>query len=315
MLNRFRGLVSSLTKTRESVFSNVSDVFERKTIDDALWEELEELLIAGDVGLDTTEALVGATRDRVRAEGITEPARAREVLQQEMVRLLRRHDSVGRVHGGLRLLPGLLTVILVVGVNGAGKTTSIGKLAQYLKDSGRRVVLAAADTFRAAAIEQLQMWGERAGVPVIAQAPGGDPAAVVYDAWQHASATRADVLIVDTAGRLHTKFNLMEELKKVRRVLERQDEKAPHDVLLVLDATTGQNAIIQAREFTKTAGVTGIILTKLDGTSKGGMAFAIAEELKLPIRFVATGEKIEDAAPFDADEFVRGLFERTPAAA
>ena len=310
MFNRFRGLVSSLTKTRESVFTDVSEVFERKVIDDDLWEELEELLIAGDVGLETAEVLVGAVRDRVRAEKITEPARAREVLQQEMVRLLRRHDSVGRVHGGLRMLPGLLTVILIVGVNGAGKTTSIGKLAAYLKESGRRVVLAAGDTFRAAAIEQLQMWGERAGVPVIAQAPGGDPAAVVYDAWQHASATRADVLIVDTAGRLHTKFNLMEELRKVRRVLERQDDKAPHEVLLVLDATTGQNAIIQAREFTKVAGVTGIILTKLDGTSKGGMAFAIAEELKLPIKFVATGEKIEDAAPFEADEFVRGLFDR-----
>lgn len=311
----FSGFRNLLAKTRASVFSNVSEVFDRTAIDDALWEELEELLLAGDVGLETTEALVGATRDRVRAEGIADPQRAREVLQQEMIRVLRRHDSVGRVHGGMRLLPGLLTVILVVGVNGAGKTTSIAKLAKYLKDSGRRVVLAAGDTFRAAAIEQLQLWGERAGVPVIAQAPGGDPAAVVFDAWQHAKATRADVLIVDTAGRLHTKFNLMEELRKVRRVLERQDEKAPHEVLLVLDATTGQNAIIQAREFLKTAGVTGIILTKLDGTSKGGMAFAISEELKLPIRFVATGETIDDIAAFDAEEFVRGLFERPRAAA
>ena len=308
MFQRFRNLVSSLQKSRDAVFTNVGELFERGTIDDELWDELEMLLIQGDVGLETSEELVKRTRDRVRAEGITDPARAREILQQEMVRLLRRHESVGRVHGGMRLLPGYLTVVLIVGVNGAGKTTSIAKLAQYLKASGRRVVVGAADTFRAAAIDQLQIWGQRAGATVIASTPGADPAAVVYDAWQHASAARADVLIVDTAGRLHTKFNLMEELSKVGRTLKKLDEKAPHEVLLVLDATTGQNAIVQAREFQKVVGVTGIVLAKLDGTAKGGMAFAIAEELKLPIRFVGTGERIEDIDTFDPDEFVQGLF-------
>ncbi len=310
MFSRFRGLVSSLQRSREQVFGGVSELFDRGTIDEALWEELEELLIQGDVGLETSEELVKQVRERVRAEAIAEPARAREVLKQEMVRLLRRHESTGRIHGGLRLLPGLLTVILVVGVNGAGKTTNIAKLAQYLKASGRRVVVAAADTFRAAAIDQMKIWGERTGVPVVAHAPNADPSAVVYDAWQHARSAGADILLIDTAGRLHTKFNLMEELKKVRRTLQKLDDQAPHEVLLVLDATTGQNAITQAREFQKAVGVSGIILAKLDGTAKGGMAFAIAEELKLPIRFVGTGEKAEDMDTFDAEEFVRGLFTR-----
>ncbi|HEY3078955.1 MAG TPA: signal recognition particle-docking protein FtsY [Chloroflexota bacterium] len=308
MFQRFRGLVSSLQKSRQAVFGNVGELFDRATIDDELWEELEVLLIQGDVGLETSEELVKRTRERVRAEGISQPARAREILQQEMIRLLRRHESSGRVHGGMRILPGYLTVVLVVGVNGAGKTTNIAKLAQYLKESGRRVVVGAADTFRAAAIDQLQIWGQRADVTVIASTPGADPAAVVYDAWQHASATRADVLLIDTAGRLHTKFNLMEELGKVGRTLKKLDEKAPHEVLLVLDATTGQNAIVQAREFQKVVGVTGIVLAKLDGTAKGGMAFAIAEELKLPIRFVGTGEQIGDIDTFDPEAFVRGLF-------
>lgn len=310
MFSRIRGLVTSLQRSRESVFDDVTELFERRTIDESLWEELEELLIQGDVGLETSEELVGRVRERVRSEGISSPTEAREVLQQEMVRLLRRHEAVGRVHGGLRLFPGYLTVILVVGVNGAGKTTNIAKLAKYLTDSGRRVVIAAGDTFRAAAIDQIKEWGERIDVAVIAHAPGADPAAVVFDAWQHANAVRADVLIVDTAGRLHTKFNLMEELKKVGRVLQRHDEKAPHEVLLVLDATTGQNAIVQAREFQNAVGVTGIILAKLDGTAKGGMTFAIAEDLKLPIRFVGTGEKVTDIDTFDPEDFVRGLFGR-----
>lgn len=308
MFSRFRNLVSGLTKSRDQVFGEVDQLFERKVVDDSLWDDLEELLITGDVGLDTSEELVRQVRDRVKREAITDPPRAREVLQQEMVRLLRRHETVGRVHGGMRLLPGYLTVILVVGVNGAGKTTNIAKLSKYLKESGRRVVIAAADTFRAAAIDQIKTWGERVGLPVIAHHPGADPGAVVFDAYQHAKATGADILIVDTAGRLHTKFNLMEELAKVRRVLQRLDEKAPHEVLLVLDATTGQNAIIQAREFQKISGVTGIILAKLDGTAKGGMAFAISEELKLPIRFVGTGENVDDIDTFDPEDFVRGLF-------
>lgn len=308
MFSRFRNLVSGLTKSRDQVFGEVDQLFERKVVDDSLWDDLEELLITGDVGLDTSEELVRQVRDRVKREAITDPPRAREVLQQEMVRLLRRHETAGRVHGGMRLLPGYLTVILVVGVNGAGKTTNIAKLSKYLKESGRRVVIAAADTFRAAAIDQIKTWGERVGLPVIAHHPGADPGAVVFDAYQHAKATGADILIVDTAGRLHTKFNLMEELAKVRRVLQRLDEKAPHEVLLVLDATTGQNAIIQAREFQKISGVTGIILAKLDGTAKGGMAFAISEELKLPIRFVGTGENVDDIDTFDPEDFVRGLF-------
>jgi fused signal recognition particle receptor len=312
VFSRFKGLVSSLSRSRETVFGGVDELFERKVIDESLWEELEELLIRGDVGLETSEELVGRVRERVRSEGITDPARAREVLQQEMVRLLRRNETVGRVHGGLRLLPGLLTVVLVVGVNGAGKTTNIAKITKYLRESGRKVVLAAGDTFRAAAIDQLRTWGERTGVNVIAHEPGGDPAAVVYDAYQHAKAIGADVLVIDTAGRLHTKFNLMEELKKVYKILQRLDEKAPHEVLLVLDANTGQNAIIQAREFQNAVGVSGIVLAKLDSTAKGGMAFAISEELKLPIRFVGTGEGVDDIDTFDPELFVRGLFQRDP---
>jgi fused signal recognition particle receptor len=314
MFSRFRNLVSGLSKSREQVFGEVDQLFERQVIDDSLWEELTELLIYGDVGLETSEELVGRVRERVRSEGIKSPAEAREILQQEMVRLLRRHETAGRVHGGMRILPGYLTVVLVVGVNGAGKTTNIAKLSKYLKDTNRRVVVAAADTFRAAAIDQIKHWGERVDVPVVAHSPGADPGAVVYDAYQYAKGHGADVLIVDTAGRLHTKFNLMEELKKIKRVLERLDDKAPHEVLLVLDATTGQNAIIQAREFGNAAGVTGIVLAKLDGTAKGGMAFAIAEELKLPIRFVGTGEKVDDIDTFDPEEFVRGLFARPEAA-
>ncbi len=310
MFSRFKGLVSSLTRSREAVFGGVSNLFNRATIDDSLWEELEELLVLGDVGIDTTEKLVGTVRSRVQSESITDPARAREILQLEMIRLLRRNETVGRVHGGLKILPGYLSVILVVGVNGAGKTTSTAKLAKYLKASGRKIVLAAADTFRAAAIDQLKIWGDRVGVSVIAGMPNGDSAAVVFDAWQHATAIRADVLIIDTAGRLHTKFNLMEELRKVLRILERQDPKAPHEVLLLLDATTGQNAVIQAKQFLATAGVTGIILAKLDGTAKGGMAFAIADELNMPIRFVGTGEQIDDFDTFDPEAFVQGLFDR-----
>ncbi|TAK25947.1 MAG: signal recognition particle-docking protein FtsY [Chloroflexota bacterium] len=308
VFSRFRGLVSSLQRSRDTVFGNVSSLFEGRAIDDGMWEELEALLIQGDVGVDLSEELVKRVRERVRAEGVVDPAQAREILKREMIALLRRHETAGHVHGGLRLMPGYLTVVLVVGVNGAGKTTNIAKLAQYLKESGRRVVVAAADTFRAAAIDQLKIWGERADVPVIAHAPGADPAAVVFDAWKHARAVHADVLLIDTAGRLHTKFNLMEELKKVNRVLARQDEKAPHEVLLVLDATSGQNAVVQAREFQKAVGVTGIVLAKLDGTSKGGVAFSIADELRLPIRFVGTGEKIADIDTFDPEEFVRGLF-------
>ncbi|MBM4416991.1 MAG: signal recognition particle-docking protein FtsY [Chloroflexi bacterium] len=312
---RLRSLVTGLERSRESVFGGVAALFDRPTIDDGLWDELEERLIAGDVGVDLVEDLVGRVRDQVRAEGIREGVAAQGILKREMVRVLRRRETEPPVHGGLRVRPGLLTVILVVGVNGAGKTTSIAKLAHYLKGMGRRVVIAAADTFRAAAIEQLKLWGERAQVPVIAHADGADPGAVVFDAWQHARAVQADILLIDTAGRLHTRFNLMEELRKVRRVLEKHDAAAPHEVLLVLDATIGQNALAQAREFQKIVGVTGLILAKLDSSARGGAIFAIAEDLGLPIRFVGTGERIEALEVFDPEEFVEGLFLKAERAA
>ncbi|MGH2367067.1 MAG: signal recognition particle-docking protein FtsY, partial [Chloroflexota bacterium] len=230
------------------------------------------------------------------------PEQAEAALREELEALLESEEA------GL-VLPQPLAVILVIGVNGVGKTTSIAKLAKLLADAGRKPLLAAGDTFRAAAIDQLKIWGERASVPVVAQGPGSDPSAVVFDGIQAAKARGADVLIVDTAGRLHTKINLMEELKKVRRVAERQLPGAPHETLLVLDAVTGQNALMQAKTFTQAIGVTGLILAKLDSSAKGGVVFSIAQELRLPIKFAGTGEKLDDFAPFDADEFVAALFE------
>jgi fused signal recognition particle receptor len=312
LFDRFRKIGESLRRSRESFFDQMVGLFSQRAIDDSLWDELEELLIQADVGIDTTDILISRVRQRVQSERARDGERAFAILREEMASLLR---SPGQE--SLSLQAGRLDVILVVGVNGTGKTTSIGKLAHYLSQRGNQVVLAAADTFRAAAIDQLKIWGERARVPVVAHEPNSDPGAVVYDGWQAASSRRADVLIVDTAGRLHTKFNLMEELRKISRVLLKADPTAPHEVLLVLDATTGQNALTQARHFKDTAGVTGVVLAKLDGTAKGGMAFAIAHELGLPIKFVGTGEKIDDIAPFNADEFVEALFRRPgqPAAA
>ncbi len=297
----------SLNKTRSGVLGRLGTLFQASEITEALWEELEELLIIGDVGVETTLKLVEATRERVREQGIKKTSDAYQVLKEEMVSILQADAPPLDIDNENRLL----SVVLVVGVNGSGKTTSIGKLANYYRLKGRRVVLAAADTFRAAAIDQLKVWGERAHVSVIAHEPGGDPGAVVYDAIRASQQSRnADILFVDTAGRLHTNFNLMKEMEKIRNVAQRQVHKAPHEVLLVLDATTGQNAITQAEKFGESVAVTGVVLTKLDNTAKGGVVIAIAHRLGVPVRFVGTGEGIEDLAEFDPWVFVESLLEQ-----
>ncbi len=294
---------ASLTKTRQGFLGRIGALFQASEITEDTWTELEELLIQADVGVNTALKLVERLQARVKKENLKRMADVRAALKAEMVALLSNSpfDTLDE--------PRLLTVVLIVGVNGSGKTTSIAKLAKYYRERGRKVVLAAGDTFRAAAIDQLKIWGDRVGVEVIAQAPGADPGAVVYDAIRACQESRkADMLIVDTAGRLHTKFNLMKELEKVRSVCARQVHNAPHETLLVLDATTGQNAISQARHFKESVQVTGIILTKLDGTAKGGIVFAIEQELGLPVRFVGTGEKPDDFAEFDPIAFVDGIF-------
>lgn len=295
-------LEQSLQKTRSGFLGRLGTIFQENEITEALWEEVEQTLILGDVGMSVTEELVEQTRRRVEHENIKAASDAYLVLKQEMVKLLRSDEpfQVDQVR--------LLTVVLVVGVNGSGKTTSIGKMAAWYKRRGRKVVLGAADTFRAAAIDQLKIWGERAGVEVIAHEPGADPGAVIFDAIRASQESRhADLLIVDTAGRLQTKFNLMKELEKIKSVAGKQVHRAPHEVLLVLDGSTGQNAISQVKAFRESAGVTGIIITKLDGTSKGGAVLSVKRELGVPVRFVATGEKIDDFALFDPVAFVEGL--------
>ncbi len=293
---------AGLTKTRQSFFGKIANLFRANKITDETWDELEALLIQADVGVKTTTALIENLRAKVASRGAKDAAQVQALLKEELVQLLRRVERP--------YLPGerLLHVILIVGVNGSGKTTSIAKLAHYHRQRGDRVLLAAADTFRAAAIDQLKLWGQRVGVEVIAHQPGADPGAVVYDAIQACSARGANVLIIDTAGRLHTKHNLMQELRKIKSIAQKQVHLAPHETLLVLDATTGQNALAQAKQFTETVNVTGVILAKLDSTAKGGMVFAIADELKLPILFAATGEKLTDFAVFDAAAFVEALF-------
>ncbi len=294
---------ASLSKTRQGFLGRIGALFQANEITDDTWTELEELLVQADVGVNTALQVVERLRARVKKENLKRVDDVRAALKQELVRLLE-HPPFTNLDE-----PRMLSVVLVVGVNGSGKTTSIAKLARYYKNRGRKVVLAAADTFRAAAIDQLKIWGERAGVEVIAQAPGADPGAVVYDAIRACQESRkADLLIVDTAGRLHTKYNLMKELEKVRAVCARQVHSAPHETLLVLDATTGQNAISQAKHFKDSVQVSGIILTKLDGTAKGGIIFAIEQELGLPVRFVGTGEKLDDLAEFDPIAFVNGIF-------
>lgn len=290
-----------LKRSRDIWFDRVARLFDRPAIDDEVWGELEELLISADVGVATTEGLVQKVKQRVREEKISKGLLVRAALEAEMVGMLKLEAEP--VPGG----GALPKVILVVGVNGCGKTTSIAKLAYRSKREGRKVILAAADTFRAAAIDQLKYWGEKVGVDVVAHRPGADPGAVVFDALEAARSRGAHELIIDTAGRLHTKFNLMEELKKLRRVASRVDNTAPHEVILVLDATTGQNGLTQARYFTEAVAVSGIFLSKLDGTAKGGIVLAICDELKIPIQFVGVGEKLEDLALFDAERFVQAL--------
>jgi len=276
-------------------------LFDRPSVGDEVWEELEELLIAADVGVNTTEKLIEKVKQRMTREKIDRGLLVRAALQAEMVDILRITPQA------IPDNPSLPRVMLAVGVNGGGKTTSIAKLAHSLKNEGRSVILVAADTFRAAAIDQLKRLGERVGVDVIAHQPGADPGAVVYDALQAARSRQVDEVIIDTAGRLHTKFNLMEELKKIKRVAAKIDATAPHEVILVLDATTGQNGLTQAKYFTEAVGVTGIFLAKLDGTARGGIVLAICDELQIPIQFVGAGEKPEDMALFNAESFVEAL--------
>ena len=301
---------AAVERTRRTWFRRVSGLFERSRIDDDLWDELEELLIGADVGVATTELILGTVKERVRREGVKDPQQARDILRDELCAILQVGQDRGvlwRNGGGATTQPHP-AVVLVVGVNGTGKTTSIAKLAHAYRQEGQRVLLAAADTFRAAAIDQLRVWGERVGAEVIAHRPGADPGAVVFDALSAAQARNVDLVIVDTAGRLHTKVNLMEELRKVVRVMQRKDPTAPHEVLLVLDATTGQNGLAQARAFTEAVGVTGVFLAKLDGTAKGGIVFAICSELGIPIRFVGTGERADAMMPFSPEGFVDALF-------
>jgi len=300
MLGFSRKTEQGVKRTREAWWGRVVNLFDRPTVGDELWDELEELLISADVGASTTARLIELLKVRVRKENIQEPDRIRNALKEEIVAIL-------TVEGAepFPLKNGGVCVILVVGVNGVGKTTSIAKLAHSLKAQGRSVMLAAGDSFRAAAIDQLKVWGERLKVPVIAHQPGGDPAAVVYDAVETAI-KNADFVIADTAGRLHTKFNLMEELKKIKRVASKAGVEP--QVLLVLDATTGQNGLSQARYFTEAVDVTGIFLAKLDSTAKGGIVLAICDELKIPILYIGTGQELEDLAPFSPGDFVEALF-------
>ncbi len=297
----FGKIGEGLRKTRESLMGTVNNMLHAFTrIDEDLFEELEEILITGDVGVATTQAICARLRGMVKERGITDPTQIRELLREVVAQMLA---------GGQALtLDTKPSVVLVIGVNGVGKTTTIGKLAAQLKAQGKQVILGAADTFRAAAIEQLVIWAERAQVECIRHGQGADPAAVVFDTLSAAKARGADVVICDTAGRLHNKKNLMDELHKMRRIIDRELPDASVEVLLVVDATTGQNAVNQAREFREVAGITGIVLTKLDGTARGGVVLTIREELDVPVKFIGVGEGIEDLQPFDAEAFADGLF-------
>jgi fused signal recognition particle receptor len=296
-------LKSGVQKTRDGLVSRIEDVIAgRKEIDADLLDELEYTLISADIGVTTTNEILERIRERVDRKLVGDAAELRGLIREYLLEVLQANDRP------LAYVDQPPAVIMVVGVNGAGKTTTIGKLAAHLKSDGHSVLLCAADTFRAAAVEQLEIWGERTQTQVIRQNTGADPSAVMFDALQAAKSRKIDYLIVDTAGRLQTKTNLMAELEKMRRTASRIIPDAPHEVLLVLDATTGQNGLEQARKFTETSGVTGIVLTKLDGTAKGGVVVAIARELALPIRFVGVGEKVDDLLPFDPEKFIDSLF-------
>ncbi|HLZ58374.1 MAG TPA: signal recognition particle-docking protein FtsY [Ktedonosporobacter sp.] len=291
-----------LSRTRQLFSRMGSSVQQSDLITDDLWDELEEELLAADVGPGTTSWLLKRLRQRAVDEQMRTGSQVQRALREELTKLLGQPSSIRFS----KQSP--LTVILVIGVNGSGKTTSIAKMAYRLTREGHKVVLAAGDTFRAAAIDQIKEWGERIGVPVISQNPNSDPGAVVYDAIQAATTRGCDVLIVDTAGRLHTKFNLMEELKKINKVIQKFVPDGPHELLMVIDATTGQNALLQARKFAEDIGLTGVIITKLDSTAKGGFAFAVTDDLGVPIKFIGTGEKVENLIPFDPQSFVAALF-------
>ena len=308
MVERSKKTKQGVKRSREGWFRNVVGLFDRATVEKGLWEDLEDLLISADVGVGTTTRLIERVKTRVEEGKMREGSEVRSALKDEMVRMLRVDGSVIRdANQPIPLVASGPTVILAVGVNGVGKTLSIAKLAYFFKRQKKSVIMAAADTFRAAAIDQLGILGQQVGVDVISHRPGADPGAVVFDSLEAAGGRHADVVIIDTAGRLHTKFNLMEELKKVRRVVARGDPTAPHEVLLVLDATTGQNGLSQARYFTEAVDVTGVFLAKLDGTAKGGIVLAICDELKIPILFIGTGEGLDDLAPFSAESFVEAL--------
>ncbi|MEE1057732.1 MAG: signal recognition particle-docking protein FtsY [Acutalibacteraceae bacterium] len=297
----FNKIKNGLKKTRDVVVNQIDSMLKSFTkIDEELFEELEELLVMGDVGVNTATKLTDELRKRVKKEGVTDP--------NEVHRLLREITS-DMLKGGEELnINTKPSIILVIGVNGVGKTTTIGKLANYLRSQGKSVLLAAADTFRAAAIDQLEIWAERAKCEIVKQKEGSDPAAVVYDAISAAKARGADVIIADTAGRLHNKKHLMGELAKISRIIDRELPDADKEFLIVLDATTGQNAVNQAREFKNAAGITGIVLTKLDGTAKGGVVLSIKEELGVPVKFIGVGEQMDDLQPFNADDFAKALF-------
>ncbi|NNE64550.1 MAG: signal recognition particle-docking protein FtsY [Gammaproteobacteria bacterium] len=305
------GLLTSLrqrlSKTRKSLTSGLGNLLlGRKTIDANLLEQLEDQLLMADVGIQATQAITTQLTERLERKQLKDDETLFNALRQTMEEILQPcEQSLQPVSDNLPF------VILMVGVNGAGKTTTVGKLAQQFKAQGKRVMLAAGDTFRAAAVEQLHTWGERLDIPVIKQAQGSDSASVIFDALQSAKARNIDILIADTAGRLHTQNNLMDELEKIKRVMSKLDAAAPHETLLVLDANTGQNALSQAKNFKDTVGVSGVIITKLDGTAKGGMIFSVAEQLKLPIRYIGVGESVEDLRPFNSHEFVNALLSET----
>lgn len=299
----FKRLVEGLTKTRDSIVSGIDSIFSGfSSIDDDFYEEIEEILVMGDIGINTTTAIIENLKKEVNERHIKEPSECKQLL----IDSIKKQMAVGETAYEFEHRK---SVVLVIGVNGVGKTTSVGKLAGKLKDQGKKVILAAADTFRAAAGEQLTQWANRAGVDIIGGQSGADPASVVYDAVAAAKARNADVLLCDTAGRLHNKKNLMEELKKIYRILEKEYPEAYLETLVVLDGTTGQNALAQARQFNEVANVTGIILTKLDGTAKGGIAVAIESELDIPVKYIGVGESIDDLQKFDSEEFVNALFD------
>ena len=298
----FKKFNFGLKKTREQMSGAIDSVLEASAaIDDDLFEELEEILIMGDVGVTTAQHIIDELRDRVKKRDLKKPDKLRRVIREVVADMLSGKEGME-----LDTIP---SVILVIGVNGVGKTTTIGKMAAYYKEQRKKVILAAADTFRAAAIEQLEIWADRAGVEIVKHREGADPAAVIFDTIAAGKARDADLIICDTAGRLHNKKNLMEELAKIYRVIDRELPYSDREVLLVLDATTGQNAVNQAREFMNAAEITGIVLTKLDGTARGGVVLSIMDDLKIPVKFVGVGEQVDDLQPFDAEAFAQGLFE------